>query len=512
MNCSTRLLGSIWMCLLLAAAPASGQDASPYPFGLPSEGAVDQVEQGREQLLNMEFQAADATFERVAGLSGGAAAGHYHLALLRMLEALFTESERSYDRFYEQSDRLESALDTVPEGAWRALLTGEWALQRAFVHAKRENPTNAALAARRAYQAYANSLSYDSDFYEAYKGIGLLHLAIGGTPRSYRRVLSVLGYDGTITEGLRELRVAAERSTYNDLHAGIISSWASIALDVAPEESLERMRALAAAHPQSPLMQYFYGFTLLTQRHAARAEQVLRHAAQISTAPDRFYIDYIDFYLAEALLRQQEYENALSYYRRFLDRHDGTSLRAPALAHAGLALEMMDRREDAVSYYRRALQEEETERNQPAQRLADEHLDQPLTPLERRLATGRFLYDAGANNEAETVLQAVLDAEETTRALQAEAAYRLGRLYQSEEAYDRAMHFYRFSMTHQDDSEERWAPWSQYYIGQIYERTGRGQQAREAYQAALNYEGDYNYSRGLGQRVQAAFERLDAVE
>jgi len=40
-----------------------------------------------------------------------------------------------------------------------------------------------------------------------------MHLVIGSIPRSFRWILSILGYQGSVEQGLEELRLAAERSS-----------------------------------------------------------------------------------------------------------------------------------------------------------------------------------------------------------------------------------------------------------------------------------------------------------
>jgi len=77
--------------------------------------------------------------------------------------------------------------------------------------------------------------------------------------------------------------------------------------------------------------------------------------------------------------------------------------------------------------------------------------------------------------------------EDTSLAMRyrTEAAYRLGRVFHVQEQWDRALEAYAFAAQHPVDKQAKWSPWAQYYLGELYERAGKIDQAREAYQPSV---------------------------
>src|SRR5690606_7444404 len=135
-------------------------------------------------------------------------------------------------------------------------------------------------------------------------------------------------------------------------------------------------------------------------------------------------------------------------------------------------------------------------------------LERPLTETERTLLLGQNLYDGGRDREAITTLQPVLTSSSVEDVQRAEAAYRSGRAYQSLQNWDEALRHYRIAVERPGDPLAKWGPWSQLYIGEVYEALGDRDAARAAYRAALDNETEFDYNQALEQRARTALGRL----
>ena len=476
---------------------------------LGSDASERLLEEGRAQVLDFQLYEAERTFRRLDRQPDGRAAARYYLASASFLKALVTDERVYFDEFYERYDSLRLVLKGLPASRWKTYLLAEAYLQFAFVAVKNESYFRSALAGRKAYALFRDLIADDAAFYEPYKGMGLMHLFIGTMPKGQRRLLKVLGYGGTIQQGLRELEDAAAHSRLNQDEASIYLALADVTLNNSAAGGVEILARLHRTHPESAFLAYLYGFALLSNRRAVEAEDLLREAVEAGTTAEYFFIDYAEFSLAEALFRQNRFTEAEPFYRHYLKRHRGEALKALALYELGLTLEMQGRRAEALPLYRQIQGDRIYDTDRWAYRAAQKRAAAPLTARQRQLVLGRNAYDAGAYDQAAVLLQAVFDDDGASTAERAEASYRLGRVFHAQGRLDEALRAYYYAVAHPPtDPMARWAPWSRFYAAEIYVQRGDTPRARAAFEAVLAYDEPFDYQEALEQQAKAALGRL----
>ena len=530
-SCAPALLRA---CVLLsvlastAAAQTYGPHVAPPPgadstyvasFDVPAPPAYGAMllgtdagrallDEGRALMIAFRLDAAEAAFRRLDRAEPASPAALYHLTTLALWRALMNEREPFYGRFFAVADTLEARLDALPASPWKTHFEAELAFQRAVVYAKQERYPKAGLALRAAYNRYADNLRRHPDFWESYKGMGLCHVAVGAVPRAYRWILSVLGFGGTVQQGMDELEAALRNSAYGREEAALYLAVVDALLNEGKAGAIRHVAALHAAYPESPMPAYLHAFLLLNDRRAEEAEAALRHAAAQQAPADVDDVPYVDYYLAEALFRQNRFEEALPLFERYARTYRGHALLASAHLHAGLAREMTGDRDGALAHYRRVQADRDYDSDRSAQRRAARLLERPLSDDERTLLLGQNLYDGGRYEDAVRTVQPVLGDPEAEVVHRAEAAYRSGRAYQALGAWNEAIRHYRIAVSNPGDPLAKWGPWSQYYIGEVYEEMGDAEAARRAYRAALDYEAEFDYHKALEQRARTALGRL----
>lgn len=468
------------------------------------------LEEARHHLLSFRMRAAERTLRQLAAQPDGAAAAYLYLAQLALFEGLMAGDEDRLVDFFDRSDSLKRVLDAAPRSRWRDYMEAETNLQRALASAKRGNYVKSALAARSAFGGFERLVRAYPDFSEPYKGLGLLHIAIGSLPGGYRGLLKVLGYRGTVQGGLAELDRAARQSAYNREEALVYGALTRAILYGEHSAGAAVLQRLHAAYPDSPLFGYLYGFLLLSDRRAAEAERVLRPLARRADDPAYFYPHYADFYLADALFKLGRFAEAETYYRRYLDRHEGPALKAMTHLGLGLALELQGRRAEALDHYRRVESSRGFDSDDVARRAARRYLAAPIAGRTHQLLLARIAFDAGRYADAVPILEGVLADPQASADERAEAYYRLGRVHQAAGRADEALRAYQHAIDQPGAPELGRAPWSQFYIGEIHAGRGDKAQAKAAFEKARAYKGSFDYAQALEQNVKAALERLDA--
>lgn len=502
----------VWGLLLILGAIASESTAAQsaravHPMLLQTEASERLLVQGREHMWAFRLGPAEAHFRKLAQRPDGKPAAYHHLAFTALLRGVVTDDDTHFRTFFERSDSLRTILEAQPEGVWQKQLLAETTLQRVLAAGKLGRYIRAALAARSAYNRFDALVEAHPDFDDAYLGMGLLHLTVASLPSGWRDLLEWLGFGGTAVQGYEELRRAAERSRFNRQPARLLLALADIVLNQEVEAGIERLSRLYDEQPESMLFAHLYGFALYSNRQAAQAESVLRSAIE-QNDPDYFYIDYLDYYLGESLFVQNQFDEAIPYFRRYLARHQGAALRAMARYRLGLALEMADQRQAALRRYQQVETERDFDSDLYAQRWAEKRIEAPLDSLGRTLLRAENWFLSGQYDRANSALRAIHHHPNASTAQKSEAAFYIGRVHHVQQRYDQAYAAYRYVINHPGDPRAEWRPWAQLYIAEMYAAQGKTEQAIRAYEEALAFESPYDYAQSLEQTARIALEHL----
>lgn len=498
------------------------KDAEPTPVGnvpehrirsqdtdaamlLRTDASMALLQEGRLAIIEFRLHSAERSFTRLANSPDGRPAGLYHLAMVSFFRFLMSDAEQDRIEFEERSDELKKELDRHSDSPWRALLGAETNLQRAMVRAKTGKYVRAALAARNAYQEFDRIVKTYPTFYDAHKGYGLLKLGIGSMPTTYRRFLAMIGFSGGVEEGLRSLRIAAQQGAFSREEAIAYMSLAHVVM-LEPSDGLAGMRELQESYPQSTLFAHLYGYVLFENRRVEEAEKLFRFV--VDANDEHFAIDYSDYFLGLSLFRLNRFDGAERHFRRYVERHNGQALNAPAQLYLGLSIELQGRRQEALSFYRSVTSDREFDLDAVSKRRATRALDFPIDAVTRELILAANYYDSGFDDKAVELLEPISVNTALSVESRAEAMYRLGRVYHGAARYEMALASYGRAIELRGDVLSRWAPWSEYYSGRVYEYQHRFAEAQAAYERALQYTGQFDYYQALENNAKLGLRRV----
>lgn len=494
----------VFVVLVLLGMPVGTAVADPLPMLLESSEQLKQLREARDLMIEFRFQRAESGLVALSR-SGASSAAMHHLAVISLVKGLMTDDEKAFDDFFARSDQLKALLREQPNSRWRDLLEAENELNRTIAHAKRGSLVRAAMSGRSAYGAFETLAREHPDFPEVHKGLGILKLSLGTLSGGYRRVLSLLGYRGSVGEGLHLLLKAFRESEFGREEAGIYLALLIAQVERSSDEPIRILSELHEERPDSPLMAFLYGYMLLHHRQAVQAEHVLRPLMEEEGYRD---IEYARFYLAQSLLVQDRFEEAASHFQAYLREHEGPSLRAHSILSLGLSLEMAGDRDAAVTWYRRVDDSRGHENDEAAGREAEMRISQPIRGVPRTLLLARNAFDSGRYERAQTLLHPLISDGELSAAERAEAAYRLGRSYHAEGRHREALAWYAQGAADPDYIGGRWAPWGHFYRGEIFELMGDHERAREEYERAASFSHEYDYAISLQSSVRASLELI----
>ena len=504
----------LFLVLLLCAASASAQPtpgggadpvltrAAQEALGLSDVGAVLYADAYADALA-FRLDDARAGFRRLGQSEPGSAAAAYGLESVALWEALVTEDDDAFDRFYALNDSLTARAEALGDAPGAPLAVAAAKLHRALAFGRQERYTRAGNAFREACGRFGDLAEADALY-----GQGVCEVAAGAIPRKYRWLARLFGFSGSVAGGLDKLDRAADADAMLAVDATVALAISDATLNERRAGSVDRLAALADARPESPVLAYLAGYHLLLDRRAAEAEAVLRRAEAATGEGGVMPVPFVDAHLGMALFRQRDFEAAAPVLERYARSFRGRALVAQSTLYAGIAYEMTGDRRRAESLYRRVRAQRDYDVDRWAEREAGRLLEAPMTDAERALVVGGAAFDAGDYDEAVRVLQPIVTDGSLPAVDRAEAAYRTGRARQAQERWDDAVRHFRLAADSPGDDFARWGPWSVYHLGEIAEATGDRDEAERQYERVLENEAEFDYHQTLEQRTRAALERI----
>ena len=501
------------LLVALATAPALAQpmapasDASAPLFGLETEQGAALY--AAAEAATIDFRLADARdlYRQLGALEPASPAAAYGLQTAALSQALLMEREPYLGRFYVLNDSLAALADALPDSPEAEVLRATARLHRALAYGRQERYTQAGRAFRSACGRFKKLYRTSIPHPEAAFGDGLCQLVAGSIPREYRWLGKLLGFTGTVQDGLAALEQAAAGGPF-ELQAAATFAIADASLNERRADAQSRFSVIAARYPASPLAGYIEGFLALSDRRATEAEVALRRALEALEQPGVESVPFVQASLGLALFRLDRFEEAGELLDDFVRSYRGKALVAQSTLLSGLAWEMSGDRPRAEATYRRVRALRDYDSDESAVRDAAERLEAPMTASQRTLLLGANAFDSGRYPRAVEVLQPVVTDSGLPQEERAEAAYRTGRAYQALEDWDRALAHFRLAADRPGDPLAKWGPWSLYHMGEVHEEQGEFALARDAYEEALDNEEAFDYRKSLEQRARAALERL----
>ncbi len=325
-RCGSRLIGglvaaAITLAALSAPAQTGPQGGAARPAGpsLPEVGprvgvspraelGVDGFDStlatGFELVYNLDFAAANATFQRAVAARPNYPAGYRAVAGAAWLQILFErgaslldsylagsmsgpsgefdapreELARTFEQHVAHAIRLAEGLverDALdPDGHYE--LGVAVALDASYHATILRQPFRALRSARRAYLAHERVLELDPAYHDAKMLVGLYRYIISVIPRPVRWMAYLVGFDGGKPEAIRLLADAARRSTR-------VRGEAQFALAMIYNREREFRRAHAVLtnlrrnFPRNRLLWIETASTWLRDGRPALAELILAH-------------------------------------------------------------------------------------------------------------------------------------------------------------------------------------------------------------------------------------------
>lgn len=427
---------------------------------------------------------------------------------------LFIGEDRSqYDvlknRMSDRVTRLEHGRQDSP---YYRFCLGQGYLQWASARLKFGDYTAAAFEIRKAHLLFTENKEKYPAFLINNLGLGIVHVAGGIVPESYRWIASLMGVDGSVETGLSEIRQVAGYAGPDKItllyksEASFYLAFLAGNLQKNKKDALPVIRFLIAQNNESQAMKspllIFAGATILMKN--GRNDEALALLREREALPQRFPFIYLDYLEGMARLNNLDF-SALHLFEQFSGNFRGQNyIRSAYQKMAWIALLQGD-----TARYRQEMK--------LARLMGVSVVDEDKQAYSEAvsgilpnviLLRARLLFDGGYYNRAmkELLDNSISRSVRSTRDL-IEYNYRLGRIYHETGNFGRAVEYYRQTIQRGKTEPYYYAASAAYQMGLLFENRGEWSKADSAYRLCLTINTP-EYKASLGQKAKAGLIRV----
>lgn len=420
---------------------------------------------------------------------------------------LLSEDKNAYSKFSQQADNRYNFINSLPESPYKLLFQGEIKLHTAFVKLKFGNEISGCRDIIKAYGLLKQNRKKYPEFLPTLKSLGLLHVLIGSVPDQYTWVVKILGLNGNIAQGLKELKEVQHKVPLFKYEARLIDLMLhAYVLDAEPATALA-FKQLAYQQPDNLLIHFLGSAVLKKEGNSDLALEIVEHAP---TGNEYLPVPVMDYMKAEILLQQGEYADARKQYKHFLNHYKGFNFVKDSHYKIFISYWLTGKESEGLPYIDLVLKKGTTitEADQFAERFAAQYTNGEIAPEQKPLYVARYYSDGGYQTKAAASLAKYNEGSFSQPVSKAEYTYRMGRIHQKSAAPDKAIPYYKRSIALSEEQSYYYGASAALQLGYIYQQQSQITIARNYFKKAISFK-KHAYKNSIDNKAKAALNKLD---
>lgn len=419
------------------------------------------------------------------------------------LTTYINENEAEFNKLEpNKSLRLDKLKNGDKQSPYYLYCQAEVLIQWAFSKLKFEAYLSAFTDVRKAYLLLEENSEKFPDFVANKKSLGMLHAIVGAIPDQYKWGVNLLGMDGSIDQGLIELKSIIDYSKTNTFifKQEVYLYYAFIALYLGRDANTA-WNIVKDLDTKTNLINVFCKASVAMR--TGRNDLALEVLAGRPVGAEYFNYYYLDFMTGLAKSRKLD-ASANKSFEYFINNYKGKNYIKEAyqkMAWVALIQGNKDKYWEYM-YYVKSRGDDLIDDDKQALYEAENKTMPNVTLLKSRL-----LFDGGYYKDALKQLEGKSIESFNSDKDKAEFTYRAGRIYDMAGMPDKAKGFYVATIKFGTNLPYYYAAGSAFYLGNIYETEKDYKNATKYYQLCLDMD-NKEYHTSLNGLAKAGLNRV----
>ena len=423
------------------------------------------------------------------------------------LEAFVSERDDVYDRYSAVRDSVIVELELLHDSVeYKALGLADVYFYSGVLQAKLNNLYSAVRSMNKAFELAQHNIEVHPQAMGNNKIPGLVRVYMSTVPENYQWVTKMLGMEGDLKQGLRDLHQLAHYPAQHPVEHAITKEtgylYAFSLYHIAKKQKLAWAETLRVTrdYPTSLLSVYFRSNIALRLGMNESAIKVLEMRPQ----GEQYYnFPFLEYQMGLAKLRRLD-STSIHHFTRFEHHFRGKNYVKSNLEKMSWHQLLFEGEDEYLLVSERIRYEGRAYNEEDKQALQSSKKPIPHT----QLLKARLLYDGGYIDSALVEINKVNSKALTTDQL-AEYCYRKGRIFEQLGKKDVALKFYLACSLVGRKSPEYYASYACLYLADAYTEEGEVKKAREYYSKAMENEFNKEYRSSIEQRAKLGLKQLE---
>lgn len=464
-------------------------------------------------IISLKFEDATSKISKEKSLAPGNTIPVLLENYIDFIKVMVAEEDQDILTLNEAHDsRLQLLAKGDSKSPWFLQSQAEIYLQSGICKFKFGEYVSGGLDINRAYQLLIDNNSKFPSFPPTMSRLGLLHALIGTVPDKYLWIAHAFNFNGSISQGIAEIRAAyiltREKEQYSFLipETAFLMSYAIVNLSGDKELIWQTIKDFSAPPladwvASSPLI-CLSKVNMLSKTGAN--DQLISCILACKRSDRQFPLAYLDYLLGLAKLNRLDQDAHLPLLKYLASFHGKNYIRS-AYQRLSWYYLLQGNVEKYSQYHQRILLRgnDIVDSDKQAKRDASSGSIPNVYLLKARL-----LFDGGYYEKSITELGRFNSSPESSiPLLKLEYTYRMGRVCDDWGKIPEAISWYEHTVNDGKNKDLYFAPNAALHLGLIYEHAGKKILAEKYYRACLDM--DYtDYSFSISQKAKAGLNRL----
>ena len=418
------------------------------------------------------------------------------------IQLFLTEDEQQFEAFEQAIDDRISIISEGSENPHKLYYLSEMKLHQTFLQLKFGQELSAAWSFRQSYRSTEQNIALYPDFTLNDKTRGIQQIIIGSAPQRHQWLLRLLGFEGSVDEGLLKLEQFSKDASFRKLENDVATTFIYSHMMQNMEKSLEIISAYKNMVTSHRLINFTFASVLSKFSQSEEAYQILSSFdAPSFPFPFTYYME------ANLLLQRGDYSLAAEKFIHFQNEYRGFNYLKDACYKAGIAFLLSDQTEKANQWF-------DTARNiKIAVTEGDKYANQALNSVlpDSRLIQVRLFTDGGYYIKAEELLQNIQSDSLNNPRDKIEYKYRYARLLHQTSRSEQAIAFYLDTIDLTYTDQWYFAPNAALQLGYIYLDKNQLETAKSYFEKCLTYN-NHPYQNSIDNKAKAGLSRVKGLD
>ncbi|MBL7129359.1 MAG: DUF3808 domain-containing protein [Ignavibacteria bacterium] len=488
-----------------------------------SKDPIDQeILQGLSNIYNLQFEEAERKFNQLQKSYPKDVKSFFYESQVQFYKALMLRDDLNYEKFLDLSNNVinkcEDILDEDENNTEALYYKGiSYSYRSLIMISLNKSLFKAALNGNSGYRILKDIIEENPNYYDAYMGLGLYKIAIGYVPGKFRWILSILGFDGSIKEGINYLHLSMDKGKFTKVDSRVFLSIFSMReKEEKNPESVQLMKPLTIQYPKSPVFKIMYAGFLQQIGKVDESFPLLYEALKLNVNSMQDEINKGAYaLLGYGYFRKNNFIKTIESFEEYLKYVNDEEKYNVILFTLGSCYEITGRRKKGIQYYNsvreKFIDDRDGEGEKFFYRYAKENINDPISEYDSMMVVGMNLRESNHLDESLNhflnFLSSDLPKKFSTDDDKVTLYYELGNTYLYMGNNDKAIEYFDKCVDLNPRRETWIVPHSYFELGKIYTRLGNKEKAEEMFDRIDDYS-DYDMESLLDMRVISFKERM----